>query len=1197
MSAPEKPTLSLVSAGSTYATIGASYPDPYVVYGTQWQRKIVGGTFADIYSGDSGARGSDTSSDLQDGTGYVWRMRSYNSYAQYSAWSDELTALTILPTPTGVSYTAGPTTCTFRWNDSSQNESGFWVFRTQAGGSTFSLLTTKEQNVTSHYDSGLTPGQWYKYYVVAYNASTNSLDSSIVQVFTADPPNAPSGLSLTVTGTTKVRANWTDNADNENGFTVEWGTDGVTFGSTHDVGANVTTYEITGLTSNITYFVRVKAINASGGSAYCSAASAATWAAIAKPTNLKATPWGSGTLEITFDDNSELETDHRLERRVKWASPSWLTDGGLESWNSSTDLTNWTEATAGSSSINRDNSTVHAGIYSARGWVDGAGSQCYFYQTVTAQTGVKYTVSFWYIVPAGKTLFLEIKNSGSNVWLKSDGTWNTTTDYVSLPSTSGSWAQFSITFTSHASYNTYIFYLGHYPAWTPANSLNNFYIDDIQWIDEFDLVMTLNPNQTFYRDTELQAGYSYEYRVRARQSGSPDSYSDYSGAVAGTVMSAPAAPTNLAVGEYQDTWIRLTWTKTTGEAAYEIYRATSEGGTYTKVGTVTKGVEYYKVKNLTAGTSYFFKIRAVNAAGNSAYTAAIAQNTRAAYLPSAFENLCRMTGENIYHLIEISPRMVISGWNLTAGKTLTYEYAISDDGVDFTVLAENGVALTSKSSTTAVEAAAGSFYCDYYNRKLYVHSISGADPADFLYIATFTLYFTTYQDGTAVFNNHLYLPLNPGDGVPGCGAQLSPKWEGGLTINAGALALVNPWLKKKWTFDQAFSRYLWTNARVKVLAGGDGFTYSQFSPWATGTITEDYELIDERFNFPLRDTRDALAGLMLPLSFYTPADFPLADTSIHSTRRPFAFGVVVGAIPRCIDLTSRIYEFHAGRCKSVEAVYKNDVALSAGTDYFIDYQRGRITLARGLDFQTSDKITVDFTGAVDDMDTAIKNGGLMFLYGLQNFAGLGLAEINLDTIYETAEGSSVDLAFYLFSDKSFGDFTARIERSILAFSYQDGQGRIGLKTTPATAPSNVIYVGEQYVTAFSMKGGKDSRYREIQVCYNESQGTEKFQYACATLNTMTWKYGVQGTLDVETALTNLADAETLRASIIAALDRPEIDMTIKRILYPAEIGDVFYLTRGRYFSTAGTAANVQLRITGLDKSADGNIAVRAEEVR
>ena len=78
---------------------------------------------------------------------------------------------------------------------------------------------------------------------------------------------------------------------------------------------------------------------------------------------------------------------------------------------------------------------------------------------------------------------------------------------------------------------------------------------------------------------------------------------DASNAKSGTVKQVKPAIT-LTAGSKQ---IKVSWKKLEGVTNYEVYRATSSGGKYTKVKTTTS--TSYTVKSLTKGKKYYFKVR------------------------------------------------------------------------------------------------------------------------------------------------------------------------------------------------------------------------------------------------------------------------------------------------------------------------------------------------------------------------------------------------------------------------------------------------------------------------------------------------------------------------------------------------------------------------------------------------------------
>ncbi|MBR2131981.1 MAG: hypothetical protein IJ955_05465, partial [Oscillospiraceae bacterium] len=66
----------------------------------------------------------------------------------------------------------------------------------------------------------------------------------------------------------------------------------------------------------------------------------------------------------------------------------------------------------------------------------------------------------------------------------------------------------------------------------------------------------------------------------------------------------------------------ITWEKVAGADKYEVYRATSKSGTYSKLYTTT-GTKFTNT-SVTAGTTYYYKVKAIcsaNSGGNSAFSA------------------------------------------------------------------------------------------------------------------------------------------------------------------------------------------------------------------------------------------------------------------------------------------------------------------------------------------------------------------------------------------------------------------------------------------------------------------------------------------------------------------------------------------------------------------------------------------------
>ncbi|HEX3044633.1 MAG TPA: fibronectin type III domain-containing protein [Bacillota bacterium] len=100
---------------------------------------------------------------------------------------------------------------------------------------------------------------------------------------------------------------------------------------------------------------------------------------------------------------------------------------------------------------------------------------------------------------------------------------------------------------------------------------------------------------------------------------------DFSGQV-GTAPSA--APTTLASSDVSPSQVTLTWTDNSdNEQGFKIERKTGTGGTYVQIDTVTTNVETYTDSTLTQSTTYYFRVKAYNAYGDSGYSNEVQVNT------------------------------------------------------------------------------------------------------------------------------------------------------------------------------------------------------------------------------------------------------------------------------------------------------------------------------------------------------------------------------------------------------------------------------------------------------------------------------------------------------------------------------------------------------------------------------------------
>lgn len=136
---------------------------------------------------------------------------------------------------------------------------------------------------------------------------------------TVPAPPAPTGLTAIPMSSSQINLTWVDSATTEVGYKIErcTGAGCSNFVQIAIIGANVTTYLSTGLSSSTSYSFRVRAYNAGGESGYSNTATAATLSASAlpsAPTNLAAAAVSKNQINLSWTDNSGNENGFRIFR-------------------------------------------------------------------------------------------------------------------------------------------------------------------------------------------------------------------------------------------------------------------------------------------------------------------------------------------------------------------------------------------------------------------------------------------------------------------------------------------------------------------------------------------------------------------------------------------------------------------------------------------------------------------------------------------------------------------------------------------------------------------------------------------------------------------------------------------------------------------------------------------------------------------
>lgn len=716
---------------------------------------------------------------------------------------------------------------------------------------------------------------------------------------------------------------------------------------------------------------------------------------------------------------------------------------------------------------------------------------------------------------------------------------------------------------------------------------------------------TIPANMDYYRDTSVTPGTLYTYRVLAKDGAES---SDPSNEDSATALSAPSAPTLAAIlaADTQDTSIRIRWSDVANETGYRIEMSKNTdlpfgGAEEDLIAVVGIGVTDFLATGLDAGTAYTFRVRAYNGVGNSAFSAERSATTDAAYVFTAFERWIRNPNIEPVYLAEVYTKMDLTGFVVHDDPCYKKTIGASDRGIDILEVFEDGMAYTGVADAAAVKATENSFWFDYANRILYVHATGGADPAGFLIEGAFWLYFSTHPDIEFTANGRLnhFLPLLTKENIPDISQEIKPYFEGSFGIASGSIAFMNGKIGGEHFFDKKYASYTWENSKVILKAGKSDFVYANYKAILTSFIDEK-SCSDSRITFTLRDVRQEMERDLVLNKFTTDptTGYPDIEEDFIGEPIPICFGAKEGVIPTPIDVANRKYKFQDGRSASVEKVWQNDTELTENTHYFVDLQRSIITFESvTLELGEEDIITVNFTGRVDSADEPISNAAEVFKYLMNTHYGLLDSELNLDSIYEAKYAKEDELSVFLYKDTSYDEIVRSIEHSAEAYTFQDVEGKLGIKPQQASATSKAKYIGDHQIFDHSQSRRRKSLFWKVNVWYNENPQSQDWEVKTAQDDNIPIRYKNRNELNIYSYFSDPAFAQTLTTNIKALLNKETIEDTLPMLLFDVMAGEIIKFSRTRFYDSDGTASEIDLRIISISKSpASGQTTITAELV-
>ncbi len=562
-----------------------------------------------------------------------------------------------LTAPSNLAATAVSSTQTdLAWTDNSSNETGFRIERKTGATGTWAQIATTGANVVSYSNSGLTDGTVYYYRVQAYNSVGTSGYSN--EATTAC--SLPIGVGTTVSGaltTADCRSTLRSGAYYD-GYTFS-----ATAGATYTITLNSTAFDAYlyllngssvvaqnddsngGLNSSIVYTAPAAGILTIQATSYAANATGAYTVALAGPTtpipaapsNATAAVVSASQINLGWQDNSTNESGFRIERKT----------GATGTWAEI--------ATSASNTTSYSNTGLSAGTYYYRVRAYNSGGNSGYSNEISATIPVTCSSSTTPITPnsslSGTLAVTDCRSSvrGSTYYY----------DNFSLAVTAGS--IYTITLNATA-FDTYLYLLNGSVVLAQDDDSNGS--NNARIVYTATAAGTLTIHATSWASSAIGA---------------------YTVSVAlGTL---PSAPTNLTGAAGSATQVNLSWADTSSnETGFRVERKLGASGVWGQIGTTAANTSSYSNTGLTANTTYYYRVMAYNAAGNSGYSNEFSVTTPAACSSSTTAMVSGGTASGTLSVTDcratVRPNSFFDSFTFTATAGTTYTIGMNSTAFD-----------------------------------------------------------------------------------------------------------------------------------------------------------------------------------------------------------------------------------------------------------------------------------------------------------------------------------------------------------------------------------------------------------------------------------------------------------------------------------------------------------------------------------
>lgn len=410
---------------------------------------------------------------------------------------------------------------------------------------------------------------WRAASVNAQNVVSSWSDIWSFRTASAPPPNPPSNLAATAVSTSQINLTWSDNSNNETGFSLEKreGLSG-TWELVTNLQPDVVSYSVKNLNHTTVYYFRIRSVNVNSYSDYSNIANAKTFPPDPDTPTLK-TPTSGTVFQY-------------LTPKLEWNTSNYASYYRLQVSTASDFST---------TVVDKNNITGTS-------------------YDITAGT-INWKTKYYWRVKAFNSV--DVGSAWSSVWdfQTSDPTPNPPSNLVA---TAVSSSQINISWKDNSSNET------------------GFEIERRNGLGSYSKIASVDKDVTSYSNTALTADTEYFYRVRAINENGASIYCTEASAKTLPLppgLPFPSSPTyGSTVSSLTPT---LQWSSGDRATSYNLQISTSMMFSSTVVDVTGITTTSYVCPTLNTSTTYYWRIKSVNAAGSSDWTSPYSFKTKASY--------------------------------------------------------------------------------------------------------------------------------------------------------------------------------------------------------------------------------------------------------------------------------------------------------------------------------------------------------------------------------------------------------------------------------------------------------------------------------------------------------------------------------------------------------------------------------------